>query len=154
MEYQTQGFHQLFPQAVADGVTGSRALKGAGFSNLAGAWRKSPATSSICAGYFSCSSTTHPPPPQGRRYRDEIVLRLLYNFLLGGREEKIKQESQLVGSTVSGKRFYRRRYTASNLCWMKSLQTFTTGKTRKTRTHYVSVSLSRTLSRTKLEGDC
>ena len=151
MEYQTQGFHQLFPQAVADGVTGSRALKGAGFSNLAGAWRKSPATSSICAGYFSCSST--PPPPQGRRYRDEIVLRLLYNFLLGGREEKIKQESLLVGSTVSGKRFYR-RYTASNLCWMKSLQTFTTGKTRKTRTHYVSVSLSRTLSRTKLEGDC
>ena len=55
------------------------------------------------------------PIPQGRRYRDEIVLRLLYNFLLGGREEKIKQESLLVGSTVSGKRFYRRRYTASNL---------------------------------------
>lgn len=33
MKYQTQGFNQLFPQAVADGVTGSRALKGAGFSN-------------------------------------------------------------------------------------------------------------------------
>ena len=57
MKYQTQGFNQLFPQAVADGVTGSRALKGAGFSNLAGARRKSLATSSICAGYFSCSST-------------------------------------------------------------------------------------------------
>ena len=29
----------------------------AGFSNFAGTWCKSPATSSICAGYFSCSST-------------------------------------------------------------------------------------------------
>ena len=51
------GVSPTFPQAFADGVTGSRALKGAGFSNLAGARRKSPATSSICAGYFSCSST-------------------------------------------------------------------------------------------------
>ena len=49
----------------------------AGFSNLASTQHKSPATSSICSRCFSCSIT-----PQGCCYCDEIVLWLLYNFLL------------------------------------------------------------------------